>query len=1203
MKKNCFTKLNFVLPLILFILAACTGSRQDVSTVQRETGIDSVAVLQDTSINLLPGEHQEMAFGPAAVSDDPDGSPEIRQARFEWFWKQRAYPLNSVPFMANNRALERARAMRSASQDNPWQSIGPAPLLEEYQNDDPNTGDPVRTTASGRMTAVTFAPNNANVIYVATAGGGVWKSINKGVSFVSITSDRAEFAFASVAVDPTNSNIVYAGTGDLTGYYGNGILKSTDGGTTWTLVGTAEFGANAVMQILIDPDNTNRLFAATAWSAQRSAKNEPPAKGIFRSTDGGATWQQVLACDPCGNGFTDLLMTPSDSQTLYAGNAGVGIFKSSDGGNTWNVLADFAAKVGRQNYTRLEMAIGSGAGANTLLAGIDGSRNVGGNITAWGFVYRSTNGGQNWQALDPNSTPNYCGGQCWYDNVIAINPANANDIYLGGVDVFRTTNGGANWQNIRQATHVDQHAATFDPAEPGVLWMGNDGGLFRYKDNAWQAFNTGITSLQFVGVGIHPTQNLAVGGMQDNSHAFYDGTDWKGFEFADGNKAEFDPFDPTIVYHGDQNLSFKANSGGTIAELRQNVEQRLNGINADDPVEFYLPFETDPNSAGVLYLGTDKVYRTADRGVNWTAISQVLEDGGKIRAIGVVPNDPNTLYAGTTGGQIHKAGRDGNGQWTWANLTKSPLPGRFLSDIAFDPTNTQTVYLAYNGFSTNTPDTAGHIFKSTDGGANWTLSDGAGAGMFPDVPALTILVDPDKPTNVYVGTDIGVFRSTDSGATWATFSQGLSPVPVTDLKYQQATKLLWAATYGRSIYRTSLAPTSPTATPTATTGPSATPTSTPTSTNTPTATPTPTLTPVPPTTGVAPGSWTGGVSFLIASDGNRLFNFRVPVDFGSCVETLQFAGPVTIDGNGDFTLTVSDRNSSWSATGKITNKSAAGTITFSNVAPSTSKCGAPVNGTFNWTANWSASSPDPTATPVPPTATPTATPPSVTGINGQVLNKGAGITGIQVGLFACDSSTDCDPEQQTPAATTKTVAGGSYNFSGAASLPAGQKYSVFYLNDEAGGNIANDTLLYRWYGQSITSYTAGNSASGGTFDIGEIQLLTPSDGITATFPVTFTWTARTAVTGENYAWTLYDFNSGNAICENAPAIANSFVLDATFFADKCIGIEPGAEYGWYVWAINGSDFDTAAGYGDSYYVGVLTFDSGNVRVFMPTVQR
>ncbi len=1217
---------------VLLLLAGCSAAQTNDKAVQNSNAVpESVAVLADSTVALLPGEHQEMAFGSAGVSDDPDGSPELREARFEWFWKQRAYPLNTVPFMANNRALERARSMDRAFQDNPWQSIGPAPLLEEFQNNS-DAGE-VRTTASGRMTGIVFDPNNANTMYVATAGGGVWKSTNKGVSFTSITSTRPEFAFSSVAVDPANSNIVYAGTGDLTGYYGNGILKSTDGGTTWTLVGTAEFGANAVMQIIIHPINSNRLYAATGWSAQRATKNQPPAKGVFRSDDAGATWQQVLACNPCSNGFTDLLMEPGNPQVLYAGNAGVGVFKSTNGGDTWNALADFATKVGRQNYSRLEMAIGSGAGANTLYAGINGNRNVNGNVTAWGFVYRSTNGGQNWEALNPDVVPNYCGGQCWYDNVIAINPANVNDVYLGGVDVYRTTNGSANWTNIRQATHVDQHTAAWDPTEANVLWMGNDGGLFRYKDGVWVAFNTGITSLQFVGVGVHPTnQNIAVGGMQDNSHAFYDGTDWKGFEFADGNKAEFDPFDPNIFYHGDQQLSFKANSGNTVAQARANVEQRLNGIDANDGVEFYLPFETDPNTAGVLYLGTTKVYRTTDRGLNWTAISQPAGDGANVRAIGVPRNNSNLLYVGTTVGQISKGTRDGNGQWTWVNLTKAPLPGRLLSDIAIHPTDSQIVYLAYNGFTANTPDTPGHIFKSTDGGTTWTLTDGTGANTFPDVPALTILIDPDNTNHIYVGTDIGVFRSTDGGTNWATFSQGLPPVPVTDLKYQQPNKLLWAATYGRSIYRTSLVPAVPTATPTSTptstpttgpapTGPatntptatatatntptatsSPTATNTPTATATPTSTNTPTMTPPPPTTGVAPGAWAGAVTFQIANDKTRLFNFKIQVNFGNCTQPLQYTGPATIDANGNFTFTVSDRTSSWTVTGVITNQSAMGAAVLANISPSTSMCGNPFSGTVNWTANWAGSAADPTATPIPPTPTATATPPSTAGINGQVLNKGAGIAGIQVGLFACASNAECDPEAETPVATTKTVAGGSYNFAGVASLPAGQEYSVFYLNDEAGGNSADDTLLYRWYGTTLTSYTGG-SADGGTFDIGEVLLQTPSDGITATLPLTFTWLARPAVTGENYAWTLFDLDTGNTICEAAPAPATSFELTEAFFQTECTGIVPGNEYGWFVWAINGSDFESAAGYGDSYYVGVLTFDNGNVRVFLPTVQR
>ncbi len=1188
------------LALALLVLVACAGSGGG-DTIASPPPIKAVPVLSDASGELLSDEeHQDMS-AELAAADDPDGSPEIRQARFEWFWRQRAYPLNTVPFMANNRALAQARAMRATAQVNPWQSIGPAPLQEEYQNDDPNTGQPVRTTASGRLIGIAFDPNSPNTIYVATAGGGVWKSTDKGATFTSITSSRPEFAFNSVAVDPQNSNIVYAGTGDLNGYYGNGILKSTDGGQTWTLLGSSKFGSNAVTQILIDPTNTSRIYASTAWSAQRPTKNQPPYKGVFRSTDGGQTWQEVLACNPCSTGFTDLLMDPSNPQILYAGNAGVGIFKSTDGGDTWNKLDDFSQKVGRQNYQRLEMAIGAGTGSSTLLAGIDGARNVGGNVVAWGYVFKSTDGGQNWTRLDPNSTPNYCGSQCWYDNVIAINPGNPNEMYLGGVDIYRSTDGGASWTNIRQGVHVDQHAAAFDPADPGVLWMGNDGGLFRYKNGAWESFNNGITSLQFTGLGVHPTnQNLAVGGMQDNSHAIYDGTNWKGFSFADGNKAEFDPFDPTIIYHGDQQISFFANKGSTAAEMRQNAESRVSGINPNDRALFYIPYETDPNTASVLYLGTDKVYRTTDRGKNWTAISQVLDPGGSVSAIGVPRNNANLIFAGTNRGQIHKATRDQSGQWNWTNLTAAPLPNRHLSDIAIHPTNSQIVYLAFNGFTTNTPSSPGHIFKSTDGGQTWTRVDGSGTSTFPDVPALTILIDPDNTDHIYVGTDIGVFQSTDGGGSWTTFSQGLPPVPVTDLKYQQANKLLWASTYGRSIYRTSLASSSPTPTSTPTAGPTTPPTATPM----PTITPTPTDTPVPPSTGPAPGQWTGDVSFLVASDQTRLFNFQVKVNFGRCTETLQFVGPATIDQNGNFSFTVKKRDSTWSATGTLSNKTGSGTVTLQNVAPSTSMCGSPVTTTINWNANWTASAPDPTATPVPPTPTATPTPSSTSGIHGQVRNKGVGIESIQLGLYSCASggSDNCNPEAQTPVTTTTTMAGGFYDFTGVPALPAGQEYFVFYLNDESAGNTVDDTLVYRWYSQSITSYTGG-SASGGDFDIGELFLVEPSDGITATLPITFTWQARTAVTGENYVWTLFDPETGETVCESAPDASTSFVLDETFFASKCVGVLPGVEYGWFVWAVEGTSFDTATGYGDSFYVGVLSFEKGNVRTYLPTVRK
>lgn len=183
-----------------------------------------------------------------------------------------------------------------------------------------------------------------------------------------------------------------------------------------------------------------------------------------------------------------------------------------------------------------------------------------------------------------------------------------------------------------------------------------------------------------------------------------------------------------------------------------------------------------------------------------------------------------------------------------------------------------------------------------------------------------------------------------------------------------------------------------------------------------------------------------------------------------------------------------------------------------------------------------------------------------------------------------------------------TVAGGFYNFANEPTLPANEEYFVFYLNDELGGNPANDIYLYRWFGQSIPGYDGG-SRNGGDFEISEVRLLAPSDDTIATLPLTFEWTARPAAPGERYSWQLLNLVTGESICGGAPATATSFVLNQAFFDANCAGVTPGVEYGWFVWAIDGDNLDTARGFGDSYYVGVLTFQGGAMRVYMPTVHR
>ena len=454
-----------------------------------------------------------------------------------------------------------------------------------------------------------------------------------------------------------------------------------------------------------------------------------------------------------------------------------------------------------------------------------------GDGSSYGFLFKTTDAGANWTQISgyPNSTKSlkysYCGGQCSYDNFVVFHPTNANIIYAGGNGIytqniagidgvlFKTSDGGSSWTYnsglvTNTTLHPDLHAIAIAKSNPNIVWVGTDGGLYRSTDGgaSWQERNNGLATLQFQSVALHPTNPLiAFGGMQDNSKAKTTGsTAWTGMDRGDGGFAAIDPFDPKYWYGtrfsiSKQFVQFQRNSlGGTASDA--DWPQATTGIQAQsDRVLFYVPFTTDPNTAGRLYLGTNRMYRTNNRGDNWTPISSDLTKGSGrgVSAIAVMKGNANLVLAGTSDGNVQVTT---NGGTTWTNLTKSPLPNRFVSDVAVE--NEQTFYAAFNGFNENTASTPGHIFKTTDGGATWSnVSKDDQTDGLPNVPVQALVLDG---STVYVGADMGVYRSTNGGGTWEPFSQGLPNLAVFDLalqKYASGAKVLAAATHGRGVWR------------------------------------------------------------------------------------------------------------------------------------------------------------------------------------------------------------------------------------------------------------------------------------------------------------------------------------------------------------------------------------------------------------------
>ena len=758
----------------------------------------------------------------AQEAKPPEEERNIDRQRSEWFYGQRAYPHKRVPSGARLRALQqldkkraseaqaRARAGVRAQTNPSWTSIGPLPIDTPYTD----------TMDSGRVTALAINPGNINQVYAGGAQGGIWETTNGGTTWTPLTDTQASLAVGSLTLDPTNSSTIYVGTGEENfsgdSYYGAGILKSTDRGNTWTQMcgpfcgpwnSDGYYGGGArIGSLAVDPNNNQILLAAA----------EANNNGIYRSTDGGNSWTQVLS----GNCGTAALFDPVNAGVAYAalGNSfsgyTEGVYKSTDSGQTWTAINGTGANVlPLANAARIVLAMAPSS-TTTLFAGIaninDGSM--------LGF-FETTDGGANW--IELTNTPDYCNPQCSYDNVIAVQPTNANVIYAGGAyttTLQRSLDGGNTWSVLQSSQqdgilHADMHALAFSP-DGNTLYVGNDGGVYSTTQvtashPTFVNLNSTLALTQmYPGLSIDPANVAnAIGGSQDNGTILYDGsTTWNYATCGDGGYAAIDPAVPSTMYATCEVIDIeKSTSSGAFGTWNS----AQNGIDTGDRVDFIPPMVMDPSASSTLYFGTYRIYQTTDSASTWTAISPDLTDGSGfwavVTSIAVAPSDSNTVYAGTGDPNVQVTTNAGAGAGaTWTKVDNG-LPPRVLTQVAVHPTTATTAYATFTGF-TGFGDSLGHVFQTTNGGTSWTdiSSD------LPNTPVNAIVVDPDVPSTIFVGTDVGVFYTTTGGASWTSLVDGLPTVAVLGLTLHDASRTLRASTHGRGLWDINIASIIPT---------------------------------------------------------------------------------------------------------------------------------------------------------------------------------------------------------------------------------------------------------------------------------------------------------------------------------------------------------------------------------------------------------
>lgn len=664
-------------------------------------------------------------------------------------------------------------------------------------------------TIGGRILCVAVDPANSNNLWAGSASGGIWKSVNAGSTWTPVVTNLPLLGVSSILVHPTNSRILYAGTGEVyrvdtsnlgfnvwkaRGTYGIGIIKSTDGGVTWSQVLTKSTSDMFAIQMLeFDPLNPNTVYACAT-------------DGLYRSTDQGLNWTNILR----KTYVTDIAINPSNTNQMVVGvgnmiNPDKGIYRTTNGtaaAPTWTKITS-GLPTSFRGFIRLD-----NVGATRLVASIGRD-----DVSTQTEIYISTNFGTSWVA---KSSSHHCQYQYWFSHDVAINPSNLNQLVMGGVPLYRytftsTTTSSGTRTSIGTNVHSDIHDVEFDPRNSSIIYVASDGGVYKSTNggSSFAAINTGLSATQFyASIGVHPTNaNIIIGGLQDNGVVRYDGAAWTTVFGGDGGPSTFAPNGTTVFASNDARRVNRSTTGvtGSFASVLPSW-----AFSADDRTGFMAPIAVSKSNPSFVYVASDNIHRSVDGGATWTSsafstATSFIERRNKTGiALAVSPVNPNKIYVSTS-----PFAQNTTNDFLWVNpppnvfrstspatvpytSIKSNLPDRFVMDFAISATNDDSVFVVLGGFGSS------HVFATGNGGASWT---DIGVGL-PDVPFNAILIDPVDANVIYAGCDFGVFVSPDRGTTWYDFNSGFwDATLVMDLQADAANRIV-AATHGKGVFRT-----------------------------------------------------------------------------------------------------------------------------------------------------------------------------------------------------------------------------------------------------------------------------------------------------------------------------------------------------------------------------------------------------------------